>query len=130
VTSLHHENVASGDAGQIIGPIDEGRKRRAGGQSDSNRRHRGEIPPLDYGISEVGCADHDRLDRTCSPANFCHEVSQRGLDAVGDVVGRWGFDGPKHRVVFDQDGIGIRAAHVDTDSPHPGDLNTDWKSRS
>ena len=119
VAALEHDDLAAHEGCEVVGPVDEGRQRRAGRQADPDRGHAGEVAPLDDGVREVRGADHDGIDRTARPHRG-QELAKRRRDAAGDVGGRRGLDGMDDGVAVEQNRVGIGAADVEADAPHEG----------
>ena len=71
--------------------------------------------PLDHGIREVRCADHDCGDRAGRGAGCIEDVLQRSRDAAGDIFGRWCFDLADDREVVHEYGVRICSADIDSD---------------
>ena len=88
---------------------------------------RPEVAPLHHGVGEVGGADHGRLG-LARGGRLRDERGEGARDAGGHVRGRGRLHRGRDRVVLEEHGVGVGAAHVDADAP--SHANTERKSRS
>ena len=91
------------------------------------------MPALHNGIDEMRGADHHAIDllrRAVGALQYAGraELLQRVEDAGSHVLAGRRLDRAYDLAVLDQDGVGVGAADIDTDSSH--DANTLLKSRS
>ncbi len=127
VAAFQHHDLGAHQLGQVLRPVHEGRQRGARGQADAHRGDAAQIAPLHHRVGEVGGADHHRV-RLARAGRLLHQRGEGAGDA-GRHVRRGGRLHPRgHRVVLEQDRVGVGAAHVDADAP--SHANTERKSRS
>ncbi len=127
VPALQHHDLGADEAREVLGPVHEGRERCAGRQADAHRGHPAEVAPLHHGVGEVGGADHRRL-RLARGGRLLHQRGEGAGDAGGHVRGGGGLHRRRHRVLLQEDRVGVGAADIDADPP--SHANTEWKSRS
>jgi len=92
------------------------------------RRDLGQAAPLHHGVDEVRGADHHAVDLPAGQHAGRAQAFQGVQDAGRDVLAGRRLDGAHHLAFFDQDSVGVGAAHVDADASHAE--NTLLKSRS
>ncbi len=127
VAALQHHDLGAHQLGQVLRPVHEGRQRGARGQADADRGDAAQVAPLHHRVGEVGGADHHRV-RLARAGRLLHQLGEGAGDPGRHVRGGRRLDPRGHRVVLEQDRVGVGAAHVDADAP--SHANTERKSRS
>ena len=133
VAAFDHPDAATHQRREILRPVAERRQRGRGRHAEPERRDLGEVTALDHGIDEMRGADHHAVDFfACRPHPSARRSTPRLFSdsrmpvVTSSLVGA--LTAPHHLAVFDQDGVGIGAAHVDANASHAE--NTLLKSRS
>ena len=128
VTALQHHDLAAHQGREVLRPVDERGQRGAGGQADAHRGDAAEVAPLHHGIGEVGRADHGGVG-VARGGRLLDERGEGARDARRHVRGRGRLHRGRDRVLLEEHGVGVGAAHVDADpSSHANE--TERKSRS
>jgi hypothetical protein len=127
VTALQHHDLAAHQGREVLRPVHERGQRGAGGQADAHRGDAAEVAPLHHGIGEMGRADHGRVG-VARGGRLLDERGEGARDARRHIRGRGRLHRGRDRVLLEEHGVGVRAAHVDADpSSH---ANTERNSRS
>ncbi len=107
------------DEADVVGPVRHGGHAQRRGRADAKQADAGEVLALDDGVGALGGAQHGLADLAAVHLRLLQQLPHRAHDAVKDVGGGGIFDfGDNVEVAVDEDGVGVGAAHVDTQLIH------------